>query len=65
MHLFCNVCHSNWTICTVCTSLNLQLFDYKVSRHDILKHKKVNKKDDIDTQECVISDSPIHDDVEN
>jgi hypothetical protein len=60
VHLFCNICHSNWTICTICTSLR-----YRVSRHDILAHKKMNKTDDIDTQECVLSDQPIRDNVEN
>jgi hypothetical protein len=65
VHLFCNICHSNWTICTICTSLRSQLSDYKVSRHDILKHKKMNKTDDIDTQEFVLSDQPIRDNVEN
>jgi len=65
VHLFCNICHSNWTICTVCTSLHLQLTDYKVSRHDILKHKKMNQTDDIDTQECVLSDQPNCDNFEN
>jgi hypothetical protein len=43
-------------ICTVFTSLHLELSDYKVSRHDILKHKKINEMDDSDAQECVISD---------
>ena len=39
VRLCCNNCQSNWTICTVCTSLRSQLSDYKVSRHDNLKHK--------------------------
>ncbi len=43
INLSCVLCSNKWTICTLCSSLRVQLIGYAVARHHRSKHAAVEK----------------------